>query len=262
MKDRYGWGPMLAEDDGSGGGGAGQAVFDAPEPSHDTGEAGEGGEPSAAEQPRYQPPTVDARHLAHEFGNVLGQHFKPPQKEITVEEAKRMLNVWEPSPEWIAKYDNIETRNQALAEQRDGVIRQADTIMQYRMREMMQQMEQRYSPVVEYMQQNEARAGEYRFAQSYPALASPALRPVLFAVSQSLLQQGVRFRSEAEMFNTIAKGVESVVKVNQPDFKLGNGARPQQRGGIPVTTPGAGGGSDSGGGTSGARKPRGLAIWD
>jgi hypothetical protein len=254
---------MLAEDDGGSGGGAGQAVFDAPEPSHDTGESGEGGEPQAPQQAQYQPPTVDARHLAHEFGNVLGQHFKPPQKEITVEEAKRMLNVWEPSPEWIAKYDNIETRNQALAEQRDGVIRQADTIMQYRMREMMQQMEQRYSPVVEYMQQNEARAGEYRFAQSYPALASPSLRPVLFAVSQSLLQQGVQFRSEAEMFSTIAKGVESVVKVNQPDFKLGNGAQPTRRaGGIPVTTPGAGGGSDSGGGTSGARKPRGLAIWD
>ena len=41
--------------------------------------------------------------------------------------------------------------------------------------------------------------------------------------------------------------------------KLGNGARPQQRGGIPVTTPGAGGGSDSGG-DFGASETEGIGY--
>jgi hypothetical protein len=260
MIDKNRW-LLMAEDDGGGGGGGeesrGTAVFEEPAGSPES----VGAEPEQA-KPEAQP-LVDARHLAHEFGNVLGQHFKAPPKEVTVEEAKRMLNVWEPTPEWIAKYDNIETRNQALAEQRDGLIRQADTIMQYRMREMMGQMQERYGPVVEYMQQNEARAGEYRFAQTYPQLSAPGLRPVLFAVSQNLLQQGVQFRSEREMFETIARGVEAVVKVNNPDFKLGNGGRaPTRGGGIPVTTPGAGGGSDSSGNAGNAKKPRGLAIWD
>jgi hypothetical protein len=262
MIDKDKW-LMMAEDDGGGGGGGGEesrgtAVFE-----EAAGSPESVGAPESVEAKPEAAPMVDARHLAHEFGNVLGQHFKAPPKEVTVEEAKRMLNVWEPTPEWIAKYDNIETRNQALAEQRDGLIRQADTIMQYRMREMMGQMQERYGPVVEYMQQNEARAGEYRFAQSYPQLAAPGLRPVLFAVSQNLLQQGVQFRSEREMFEAIARGVEAVVKVNKPDFTLGNGGRPPTRGGgIPVTTPGAGGGSDAGGSGASVRKPRGLAIWD
>jgi hypothetical protein len=41
---------------------------------------------------------------------------------------KRLLNVWEPTKEWLARYDNLETRDQAIAEQRDGPS-QADTIM-------------------------------------------------------------------------------------------------------------------------------------
>src|SRR4029077_3144504 len=61
-------------------------------------------------------PTVDARQLAAEFGHVIGQHFQPPPKEITVEEAEKLLNVWKPTKEWLARYDNIETRDQAIAE--------------------------------------------------------------------------------------------------------------------------------------------------
>ena len=120
---------------------------------------------------------VDAKQLANEFGNVLGQQFKPQQPPMSAEQAKRLLNFWEPTPEWLAKYDNLETRQQAIAEQRDGLIRQADTIMQFRMREMMDQIQQTYGPVVQHMQQVEARNGEQRFNQVYPQLAYPGLRP-------------------------------------------------------------------------------------
>ena len=228
-------------------------------------------------EPQTQPeaqPMVDARQLASEFGHVIGQHFQPPQKEMTVEEAKKLLNVWEPTPEWLAKYDNLETRDKAIAEQRDGLIRQADTIMRFRMNEMMQQMEHRYAPVVEYMQQQEAQHGEYRFAQAFPQLNQPGLRPLLFSVAQSMLASGARFNNERELFTAIARGVESVIKVSNPQFSLGNGGaasavQPQQQrgrtghapGSIPVTTPGGGGGSGAPKG-AGPPKPRGLAIFD
>src|SRR6267142_3032599 len=234
MKDKYA-GMFLEGDDGGGYGGGGDgdvsrgsAVF----------EGGEGEAlPQTSEtetyheppQPQAPPaaPMVDARQLASEFGNVIGQHFKAPPKEITVEEAKKILNVWEPTREWLAKYDNLETRDQAIAEQRDGLIRQADTIMQYRMREMHQQMEQRYAPVIHYMQTQEARAGEWRFGQSYPQLQHEGLRPLLFSVAQSLLASGTQFRNETELFGAIARGVESVIKVSNPQFSLeagGNGS--------------------------------------
>jgi hypothetical protein len=230
--------------------------------------------PPQAEREARQP-MVDAGELAERFGNVIGQHFKAPPKEITVEEAKKLLNVWEPTKEWLARYDNLETRDQAIAEQRDGLIRQADTIMRYRMNEMQQAMEQRYGPVIGYMQQQEAQQGEHRFAQTFPQLNHQSLRPLLFSVAQSLLASGTRFNDERQLFTAIARGVESVIKVSNPQFSLeSNGANGQGAavpagtrrtghtpGAIPVTTPGSGGGGGGQKGT-GPPKPRGLAIFD
>ena len=183
--------------------------------------------------------------------------------------------MWEPTKEWLARYDNLETRDQAIAEQRDGLIRQADTIMRYRMNEMQQAMEQRYGPVIGYMQQQEAAAGEHRFSQAYPMLNHQSLRPLLFSVAQSILASGARFSGERELFTAIARGVESVIKVSNPQFSLeSNGANGQGAaapaatrrtghtpGSIPVTTPGSGGGGGGQKGT-GPPKPRGLAIFD
>ena len=269
---------FLAPEDGEAGGGGGgdegesrgQAVFDEPQ-------GGPEQAPEGPQQPSQQPagapaPVVDARALASEFGQVIGQHFQPPPKEMTAEEAKRLLNVWEPSKEWLAKYDNLESREQALAELRDGLIRQSDTITQYRLREMMGQMQAVYGPVVQHMQAEQARSGEARFKDAYPDLAHNGLRPLLFAVSQNLLAQRVPFRSERELFAAIAGGVEAVIKVSNPEFKLnrGNGGvapnvrrksgPPVAAGGIPVTTPGSGGGGGSKG--PAPAKPRGLAIFD
>src|SRR4029077_4983904 len=194
-------------DGGSEGGGdtgdvsRGTAVFEgesAPEPQRE--ERQQGQQVPAA-------PQVNARELAAEFGQVIGQHFQPPRKELSQEEAKRLLNFWEPTKEWLAKYDNIETREQAIAEQRDGLMKQADTIMRYRMGEMQRAMEERYSPVVAYMQQQGAQGGEHRFAQAFPQLNKVELRPLLFSVAQSMLASGARFNGEQELFTAIARGV-------------------------------------------------------
>jgi hypothetical protein len=277
IEDKY-RGMFLQEDTGGDGGGGegvsqGASVFE---------EGSGGSHEQAPAQPPPTPPSggearVDARELAHEFGNVIGQHFQQQPKaepQMSVEEAKRLLNVWEPTQEWLGKYDNLESRIPALVDMRDGFIRQADTIAQYRMNEMMQRMQQTYAPVVQHMQAQEAKAGEWRFKESFPELAHDNMRPLLYAVSQNLLAQGIPFRSEGELFSAIASGVEAVIKVNNPEFKLGaNGAEAQgapvkqqhygrpQAGGIPVTTPGSGGVSGGRGG-AGPPKPRGLAVFE
>lgn len=273
---------MMLDDatEGGGGGGEGEvspgmAVFEGGDESSQAPPEHTQAEPAESRPSGPAPSFVDARHLAQEFGHVIGQHFQPPPKEMTVEEAKKLLQVWEPTDEWLAKYDNLETRNQAIAEQRDGLIRQADTIMRFRMNEMQQAMEQRYGPVIQYMQAQEAQAGEQRFSQTFPQLNAPGLRPLLFSVAQSMLASGAQFRNERELFTAIAKGVESVIKVSNPQFSLtgNNGGpagagQPQQQvkrtghtpGSIPVTTPGGGGGGAPKG--AGPPKPRGLAIFD
>jgi hypothetical protein len=276
---------LLAPDGAEGGGGEGdsgesrgQAVFDVPqqgaqEGRGDLGSGSEGPGSGGADQRTQGPAMVDAGALAERFGQVIGQHFRPPQREMTSEEAKRLLNVWEPTKEWLAKYDNLESREQAIAEMRDGWIRHADTITQYRMREMMDRIQQELGPAVQYMQMEQARTAENRFKEAYPELAQDGVRPLLYAVSQNLLGQGVQFRSEREMFQAIASGVEAVIKVSNPEFKLnggGNGGTPVTAakrkqgpaavGGIPVTTPGSGGGAGPKG--QGPPKPRGMAIFD
>ena len=255
--------------------GRGIAVFDEPQKGPDGPQGPGEGQGQAQARPAVPAaPVLDARAFANEFGQVIGQHFRPPPKQMTAEEAKRLLNVWEPTQEWLAKYDNLESRNQAIAELRDGLIRQSDTITQYRMREMMTQMQQAYGPVVHHMQMEQARAGEGRFKAAYPELAHNQLRPLMYAVSQNLLAQRARFRSEQELFHAIASGVEAVIKVSNPEFKLnggGGGGTPiatgkrksgpiAAAGGIPVTTPGSGGGAGPKG--QGPPKPRGLAIFD
>jgi hypothetical protein len=249
------------------GGGSGEGQREPPQPAEGPPRP-QGPGPQGPQGP--PPPTVDARQFAAEMGQVLGQHLQPPQRQISVEEAKKLLNVWEPVPEWLAKYDNMDTRAQALAELRDGFIRQADTITQYRLRELQEQIEERIAPWVAHGRRQEALAGEWRFTQRFPQLGDPSFRPLLFSVAQSMLAGGARFRNEEEMFNMLAKGVEGMMKLSNPAFSLeagaSSGGRPvggmQGRpvGALPVTTPGSGGGSGNRAPT--AAKPRGLAIFD
>lgn len=217
---------------------------------------------------------VDASALAKEFGSVLSEHFKkeePTAKKVddlTPEEAKKLLNVWEPTKEWQAKFDNLETREAALNEMRDGVVKHTDTITQYRVREAMTGMEAKMNPVLEFIKQQQNEQAEQRLGAAYPDLAKPELQPLVSAVSSDLVKQGKKFDSEKDLFDTIAKGVEAVIKVNNPNFKLSSGSNPGNNkpkakanpNAITVTTPGAGG--QAGGKTVTVDKPRGIAIFD
>ena len=232
--------------------------------------------PSTKKEEKVETPpttTVDAKELAKEFGDVLSEHFKPTTKEepkvdkLTTEEAEKLLNVWKPTKEWIAKFGNLETQEEALKEMRDGMVKHTDTISQYRLRELQTEMEKKYEPVLTYMAEVKERETKERFDKAYPQLSDPALGGLLESVTTKLKEAGKKYSDEKLLFDDIAKGVEAVIKVTSPEFKLSAGSTPAEKkprsqtsGGIPVTTPGAGGGSAAK--TTATSKPRGLAIWD
>lgn len=219
--------------------------------------------------------TVDAAELAKSFGDVLAERFPkaptPAEKTVdtlTPEESKRLLNVWEPTPEWLKKYDNLDTRAEAIAEQRDGMVKHVDTISQFRLREIRKEMEGKFGPALTYMEEARERETVSRFNVAYPQLADPALGGLIKTVTTDLQKQGKKFTVEKDLFDEVAKGVEAVIKVGNPDFKLTAGsspAKPTKKGSspnsIPVTTPGAGGGTAAIKPATG-NKPRGLAIFD
>jgi hypothetical protein len=83
------------------------------------------------------------------------------------------------------------------------------------MGEMHRQMEERYAPVIQYMQTGgEGGSGGFR---DVSATAASWFGPLLFSVAQSLLANGAQFRNEQEMMLRLP-GVESVIKVSNPQL--------------------------------------------
>lgn len=232
-------------------------------------------EAGAGEPPATPEPPFDASKFAKEFGATLSETLRPvidkatpTAPPMTPEEAKRILNVWEPDDNWYAQYDNLETRADAVAAMRDGLIRQADTLNQLRMREAIDQLREEIMPGFQMVSQTANQQREERLHSRYPQLAKPEMQPLVHAIATDMVQRQQTFTSETELFKALANGVEAVLKQSNPEFKLespDNGApQPVDRGGrqLPVTTPGGGGGAGRRADDSKPAKPRGLAVFD
>jgi len=82
-------------------------------------------------------PTLDAKAFAESFAPMIAQQFKQnvPQQgtpPLSKEEAAKLLNVYNIDDGFIQEFGNLETQKTAFEKFRDGLIRQADTIMQPR----------------------------------------------------------------------------------------------------------------------------------
>lgn len=230
-----------------------------------------GGDPSGSEpqvQTPQAPPAFDPKALASAFGDALKQHLpqqqQAPQRTLTPEEAKKMLNLWEPDDNFLQQFGNLDTQKQALLAMRDGMTKQFMTIMEMFVGEREQDIHKRYEPIQQYYQSQQAEAREKRFQTSFPQLAEPKFKPIVDAVLGQLQQSGASFNSEAEGFTALAKGVEAVIKQVNPEFQLtaGTPAKTKPLGNpnaLPSSTSGSGVGGGSGGGTS-KPAPKGHAL--
>ena len=239
-------------------------------------------ERSISEQDPQKPPDgagsgrastdFDPSRFAKEFGQSVAESLKttvqPQEPPMSKEEAAKLLNGWEPDDAWYRDYDNLETRAQAIASMRDGMIRQADTIAQLRMQEAVQALKDEFAPKLSLVEEQTNRQREERFHGNFPQLKNPGLQPLISAVTEDLVKQGKTFTSESEMFKAVADGVAAVIKVTNPEFKLETaGSIPAKQEGrnsnqIPVTTPGAGGGTGATTGQTKGSAKRGLAVFE
>ena len=217
-------------------------------------------------------PGFDPSAFAKEFGQTVAESLKtatkPEAPPMTKEEAAKLLNVWSPDDSWYASYDNLETRKVAIEQMRDGLIRQADTINQLRMQEELAKLREEYAPKMSLIEEQSTKQREDRFHTSFPQLKNPGLQPLISAVTENLVKEGKTFTSEGEMFKAVADGVAAVIKVTNPDFNLETaGESPANNTGrvgnqIPVTTPGAGGGTGRSTVVPKVASKRGLSIFD
>jgi hypothetical protein len=267
-------------DTGAGGGGGeslGGSVFNPP-PGGETGGKAlpmekkiEQHDPQVPAQDGPKPAGFDPSKFAQEFGESVAKSLKgaavPAPPPMTKEEAEKILNTWNPDDAWYTRYDNLETRKAAVAEMRDGLIRQADTIAQLRMQEELQKLRDEYAPQMTMIEEHYNAQREQRFHGTFPQLKNPGLQPLISAVTEDLIKQGKSFTSEGEMFKAVADGVAAVIKVTNPEFTLETaGSSPASDGRnnnqIPVTTPGAGGGTGRSTAPQKGSTKRGLAVFE
>lgn len=179
-------------------------------------------------EPEPKPPTIDYAALAaanaeafKAAGLVPPPVAKVEEKPLTPEEAKKALNVWEPTKEWLERYDNLETRAAAIAEQRDGMIKQSDTIVQLRMQQMQEQFNSIIQPIAQYVSAQEASTREAAFDAKYPDLAKTEMKPLRDIVIGQLVQtKAFENKTQDQIFDLIAKGTETFAKAVNPAFKL------------------------------------------
>lgn len=203
--------------------------------------------------------------IADAIKNALPRQQQEP-KQLSPEEIKKQLNVWDPDDTFVQEFGNLETQKAAWAKHRDALIRQADTITQIRlaaMREEMEKMyEEKYGPVLQQFTKQQEREVESRFNTTYPDLAKKEYAPLLTGVAQQLKASGKKYTKEEEFFTDLAKGAEAVIKTVAPNFTLSQGSKTttgSTRNAIPVTTGGGGGGGGRSGG-GGAPKGGNLAL--
>ena len=200
------------------------------------------------------PAAVDLDALAAKFGDVVKSALPKPDvkaaPQLSPEEAKKLLNIWEPDDEFLNKFGNLETQKDAILAMRDGMTKQFLTIVQHMLQEQKQEFTGRYEPLLSGREARQQERVMNDFNTEYPALAKPELRPLISAVAQGLANR--KFADQSEGFAELARGVEAVIKSHNPDFTL-NGAQASstkqdgQRPRVPVTTGGSGAGSGSGG---------------
>ena len=242
-------------------------LLDGPTEEAPTTEAEPTPEPEIVEKPA----AFDHSQMASAFADALKTAGVVPQTPAKQQEPpmdpaemKKLLNVWEPSDEWLQRYDNIDTRKAAIAEQRDAMLRQFDTVAQIRMQQMQREVQQQYAPLQEYIAKQDADAREARFNATFPVLSKAELIPLRDNIINGLAQRGAfAGKSETEIFNLIGKTFEATVQAANPGFKLTpQGSSPggitQKKNGnaLKAVTSGASGGAggkssaDEGGGKS------------
>lgn len=223
---------------------------------------------------KIETPATTANVDLEKFADILAEKFKPAETppatgdKMDPAEAEKLLNVWKPTKEWIARFGNLETQEAALAELRDGFIKHGDTISQFRMRELQRAIETKYEPVLKFMESYQNEQATHRFNTKYEQLADPALRPVIDSITDKLTKTNKKFDSEEKLFDAIATEAEKAIQAVNKDFKLTAGSSPatnktnksQSANSIPVTTPGAGGGSAAK--TNKAEVKRGIAVFE
>ncbi len=262
--------PTPTEDDNGGGGGG---ETESTETETETESNTETETETETEKPPTGPATVvDAEALAKAFGTTIAEHFPKvqaqPEPKLSPEEARKLLNDFDITDDWVKRAGDLATQKEAFAEFKKQMVTYMDTIQQVRLQQMHQQFEGRFTPVQSMLEQFQAQQAEAAFYSQYPVLNKPELRPFIVQAATNLRASG-QFRDgdNSHNFKTLATQLEKTIQAINPAFKLSaatqNKSTPQPRkSGIAPTTNGqSGGGGNAGGGGTAPGTPKAISLF-
>ena len=203
----------------------------------------------------------DTKAFATEFAAALAPALKPveaaPQpKQYTPEEIDAALGRWKPDATWKEKFDNLESRDEAVLAMRDGFMQQADRLAQIRTHQAIEQLRQQFAPLIQQQEAARVEQAYETFGKAYPQFASPKLRPLADRIAEGLMSGGKKFASSEEFFSSVASGMAEVARETNPNFVLTPAASAGSSSGTKtVSNPNAvrGNSFGSGGGAGGGR---------
>lgn len=203
--------------------------------------------------------------FAKTFAQVQQQSAPPaPPTPEQIAEARRQLNYFDVTDEFLTKFDNLETRKASLEAFRDGIVKHIVTVMNH-LREndretYTKQFDERLTPLQSLIQERQASERQSRFNERFPQFAGLGDH-VNAAITHLSAKRAFEGKDEAASFKVLAEFLAGQAKSFNPNFVLedrANGASAsssRSSNSLPVT------GGGSGASRTGSTAPAGKGNW-
>ncbi len=188
------------------------------------------------------------------------------RQELTEEQKEEMWGVFKPEkarPDFIKKFFNlpddastdlINEKRELLGYLQEGLVKQSLIGATNFQKIALKEIEDKFTPIKEYVSKAEAKERDREFHETYPALKDPKYKKIVELTQKQLKRE--TFKDEPEYFKAVAEAAAESIQAIVPDFDLGatKEAKPKPAGTtprVPRSTAGGTGGTGGGGGGNG-----------
>lgn len=207
-------------------------------------------------QTQAPPPSAPAAApTAEQIAEQVASRLAPPQqgqqpKQYTREELDQMFNVYQPQADLITAIREGDEAGaiQAIATLRDGLIKQANTLAQYQMTILRDELLQQVAPALQSVAMQHARQQEEAFYTANPDLNQR--RELVKTVYAAMRNEGTRFSTPQEASKALADRVRALAGLTTPTQPPGGSLpassqqqQPQGQGARPAALGGGGSGA-------------------
>jgi hypothetical protein len=202
-------------------GGGGEAQFDG------FGRQIGGPAPKVEAEPKPEAKPGPTGMTAEDIARITAEAVKAvqppaPPKQYSQDELDTMFKVWKPDASVVEQLlAGGEDALGAVTAMRDGMLQQFNTLMQYQMQIMREELMKEISPMSAYAQEQQAERAKSKFYEKHQDLKD--YDAVVDMVFGQLKNEGYKAKSLDEAFDTLAGRVRTVLKL---DANAGGGASP------------------------------------